>query len=279
MNEKPAKRIGRPKSDKGSDYANRSVLIGASLLRTIAKQGGAASLPEIAQASGLLLARTHRYLVSLVKSGLLDYASVSGRYNLGSLVLELGLTALERIDAVRLGSDALRRLTERLNVTSTLSVWGSNGTTIIKCEMARTNRINQIREGTNLALLTSATGRIFFTYLPRRDTQEFLNRQNTRSPSGTSDGGLSREELEALRADIRRVGIAKNSGDTNRDALAAPVFNYEGKLAMVITIVADLNSMDMELDGHTARELRNTAEELSRQLGARIGLTKASSAA
>jgi DNA-binding IclR family transcriptional regulator len=271
MNEKPAKKIGRPKGDKGSDYANRSVLIGASLLRTIAKQGGAASLPEIAQASGLLLARTHRYLVSLVKSGLLDYDSVSGRYNLGSLVLELGLTALERIDAVRLGSDMLRRLTERLNVTSTLSVWGSNGTTIIKCEMARSNRINQIREGTNLALLTSATGRIFFTYLPRRDTQEFLNRQNTKS--------LSRDELEALRADIRRVGIAKNSGDTNRDALAAPVFNYEGKLAMVITIVADLNSMDMELDGSTARELRNTAEELSRQLGARIGLTKASSAA
>jgi DNA-binding IclR family transcriptional regulator len=173
----------------------------------------------------------------------------------------------------------LRRLTERLNVTSTLSVWGSNGTTIIKCEMARSNRINQIREGTNLALLTSATGRIFFTYLPRRDTQDFLNRQNTRSPSGTSDGSLSRDELEALRADIRRVGVAKNSGDTNRDALAAPVFNYEGKLAMVLTIVADLNSMDMALDGSTARELRNTAEELSRQLGARIGLTKASSAA
>jgi hypothetical protein len=48
---------------------------------------------------------------------------------------------------------------------------------------------------------------------------------------------------------------------------------------MVLTIVADLNSMDMALDGSTARELRNTAEELSRQLGARIGLTKASSAA
>ncbi len=270
MTDKPAKKIKKP---KGSDYANRSVLLGASLLRTIAKLGGGASLPEIAQASGLLVARTHRYLVSLVKSGLLDYDSVSGRYDLGSLVLELGLTALERIDAVRLGSDALRRLTERLNVTSTLSVWGSNGTTIIKCEMARNNRINQIREGTNLALLTSATGRIFFTYLPRRETQEFLDRQNA------SSAVLSREELEALRAEIRRGGIAKNSGDTNRDALAAPVFNYEGKLAMVITIVTAVNSTDMDLNSPAAHELRATAEDLSRQLGARVGLTKASSAA
>lgn len=276
MTDKPAKKI---KKAKGSDYANRSVLLGASLLRIIAKLGGGASLPEISQASGLLVARTHRYLVSLVKSGLLDYDSVSGRYDLGSLVLELGLTALERIDAVRLGSDALRRLTERLNVTSTLSVWGSNGTTIIKCEMARSNRINQIREGTNLALLTSATGRIFFTYLPRRETQEFLDRQNTMRASGAADTAMSRDELEALRVEIRRVGIAKNSGDTNRDALAVPVFNYEGKLAMVITIVADLNSMDMALNSHAAHELQTTAEELSRQLGARVGLTKASSAA
>ena len=276
MTDKPAKKI---KKAKGSDYANRSVLLGASLLRTIAKLGGGASLPEISQASGLLVARTHRYLVSLVKSGLLDYDSVSGRYDLGSLVLELGLTALERIDAVRLGSDVLRRLTERLNVTSTLSVWGSNGTTIIKCEMARSNRINQIREGTNLALLTSATGRIFFTYLPRRETQEFLDRQNTMRSPGTADTAMSRDELESLRVEIRRVGIAKNSGDTNRDALAVPVFNYEGKLAMVITIVADLNSMDMALNSHAAHELQTTAEELSRQLGARVGLTKASSAA
>ena len=273
MNDKVSKRANKKAGGKGGDYANRSVLIGASLLRTIAKLGGGASLPEISQASGLLVARTHRYLVSLVKSGLLDYDSVSGRYDLGSLVLELGLTALERIDAVRLGSDALRRLTERLNVTSTLSVWGSNGTTIIKCEMARTNRINQIREGTNLALLTSATGRIFFTYLPRRDTQEFLDRQSS------ADGTASRDEWEALRTEIRRVGIAKNTGDTNRDALAAPIFNYEGKLVMVITIVADVNSMDMQLNSHAANELRATAEDLSRQLGARVGITKASSAA
>lgn len=270
MTEKPAKKI---KKAKGSDYANRSVLLGASLLRTIAKLGGGASLPEISQASGLLVARTHRYLVSLVKSGLLDYDTVTGRYDLGSLVLELGLTALERIDAVRLGSDALRRLTERLNVTSTLSVWGSNGTTIIKCEMARNNRINQIREGTNLALLTSATGRIFFSYLPRRETQEFLDRQSA------TGAVMAREELEALRTEIRRTGIAKNSGDTNRDALAAPIFNFEGKLAMVITIVAAVNTMDMDLSSPAANELRATAEDLSRQLGARVGLTKASSAA
>jgi len=63
MTDKPAKKI---KKAKGSDYANRSVLLGASLLRTIAKLGGGASLPEISQASGLLVARTHRYLVSLV---------------------------------------------------------------------------------------------------------------------------------------------------------------------------------------------------------------------
>lgn len=266
-------------SQKSADYANRSVLIGASLLRTIAKLGGAASLPEIAEASGMLLARTHRYLVSLVKSGLLDYDSASGRYDLGSLVLELGLTALDRLDAVRLGSDVLKRLTERLNATATLSVWGSNGATIIKCEMARRNPISRIREGMNLPLLTSATGRVFFAYLPRRDTQEFLSQQSAIASSHMAGGTSAPVDLEALRAEIRRTGIARNSGDTRRDALAAPVFNYEGKLVMVLTIVADTNVMDMGLDGEPARKLREIAEALSRQLGARIGQTRTNSAA
>jgi DNA-binding IclR family transcriptional regulator len=274
------KGTSRKDGDKGSDYANRSVLIGASLLRTIAKLGGAASLPEIAEASGMLLARTHRYLLSLVKSGLLDYDAASGRYNLGSLVLELGLTALERIDSVRLGSDTARRLTERLGVTAMLSVWGSNGATIIKCEMSRRNRVSRRREGMNLPLLTSATGRIFLAYLPWRETQDVLNHQATVTPSGDAASvTLSPTELEKLCADIRRQGIARNSGDTNRDALAVPVFNYEGKLAMVITIVADVNTMDMELDSGAARELRQAAEELSRQLGARVRLMDTSPAA
>jgi DNA-binding IclR family transcriptional regulator len=94
-------------------------------------------------------------------------------------------------------------------------------------------------------------------------------------PGGTSAPG----DLDALRAEIRRNGIARNSGDTRRDALAAPVFNYEGKLVMVLTIVADAKSMNMDLDGDAGRKLRETAEGLSRQLGARIGQARTSSAA
>lgn len=270
--------LSRKAAPKGKDYANRSVLTGASLLRSLSKLGGGATLQEIASANGMLLARTHRYLLSLVKSGLVDYDKNSGHYELGSLVLELGLTALDRLDAVRMGSDIVRGLAERLDRTVLLSVWGSNGATIVKCEMARRNRINQRREGVNLPLLTSATGRIFFAYLPRRETLDFLSEQTT-GEAAPADAIPAPGVLENLRAEIRRVGIARNAGGTRLDALAAPVFNYEGRLVMVLTIVADAQTVDMSIDSGAARELRSQAEALSRQLGAGGSRLRSSSAA
>ena len=256
---------------KAGEYANRSVLVGASLLRTISRLGGVTNLQQIAEASGMLPARTHRFLLSLVKSGLVDYDTVTGRYDLGALVLELGLTALGRLDAVRLGSNAVRALTERLDMVSMLSVWGSNGATIVKSEVARNNRINLIREGMNLPLLTSATGRIFFAYLPREETQDFLDQQRTFSSRNTVKAEpISAADMDALRADVRGRGIAMNNGTTRRDALAAPVFNYEGQLVMVMTIVSDAGSVDMSFESPAARDLLATVEGLSRQLGAKI---------
>lgn len=260
-----------PVRKQAGEYANRSVLVGAGLLRTISRLGGVANLQQIAEASGMLPARTHRFLLSLVKSGLVDYDSVTGRYDLGALVLELGLTALGRLDAVRLGSNAIRALTERLDMVSMLSVWGSNGATIVKSEMARQNRINLVREGMNLPLLTSATGRIFFAYLPREETRNFLDQQKTFSSRDTAKAEpMSAADMDALRAEVRRRGIAKNNGTTRRDALAAPVFNYEGQLVMVMTIVSDAGSVDMSFESPAARDLLATVEGLSRQLGAKV---------
>lgn len=265
---------------RASDYANRSVLVGAKLLRTIAHLGGGAGLQQVAEAAGMLPARTHRYLLSLVRSGLLDYDAAAARYDLGPLVLELGLTALGRIDAVRLGSEAIRELSARLDIVATLSVWGSNGATIVKCEMARHHHLDRIREGVNLPLLTSATGRIFFSYLPREETQVLLARQ-AESAAGPGGGAApaSEVEREALRAEVRRQGIAANSGHTRRSALAAPVFNFEGRVVMVITIIADVGSRDMNIDGSAAGALLAIADDLARRLGARTARVRDVSAA
>jgi DNA-binding IclR family transcriptional regulator len=245
-------------------YANRSVLRGAALLRAVAQLGGGATLQQVAEAAGMLPARTHRYLLSLVRSGLLDYDAAAARYDLGPLVLELGLTALGRIDAVRLGSEAIRGLAARLDIVATLSVWGSNGATIVKCEMAPHHRLERIREGVNLPLLTSATGRIFFAYLSAEETRALLAEQAADTPT------LSEAERNALREDVRRRGIAANSGRTRRSALAAPVFNFEGRAAMVITLIADAGSRDMDVEGAAARALIAVADDLSRRLGARV---------
>ena len=255
---------------KLTTYSNRSVLTGASLLRIVASLPGAATLQEIAEASGMLTARTHRYLLSLVEAGLLEYDRELGRYDLGALVIDLGLTALGRIDAVRAGSDALARFSGETGLLSLLTVWGSNGPTIVKCQRGRFADATHIREGLNLPLLTSATGRIFLAYMPPADTHEFLMRELAMAREGRPKTVvMTPEQIEEMRQDVRRQRLARNLGITAHDALAAPVFNHEGKLAMVMATRTAIDTSDMSLAGPVAAVLTRAAAELSERLGAR----------
>ena len=96
----------RPQPDKGTT-GNRSVVVGVHLLKTIAAIEGPATLGEIAAAADMSASRTHRYLAGLIQTGLVEQDQNTGRYALGSTIVELGLTALGRTDAVKLGGEAL----------------------------------------------------------------------------------------------------------------------------------------------------------------------------
>ena len=143
-----AKRTQSPKSKARAPQSaagNRSVVVGVHLLKTIATLQGPALLGEIAKAAGLSASRTHRFLAGLIQTGLVEQNDNTGRYDLGSTIVELGLIALGRTDAIKLGSDALATLTERTGLVSLMSTWGSNGPTLVKWEPGRLQTAVRLR--------------------------------------------------------------------------------------------------------------------------------------
>jgi len=267
-----AKRTQSPKSKArapGGAAGNRSVVVGVHLLKIIAALQGPALLGEIAKAAGLSASRTHRFLAGLIQTGLVEQNDSTGRYDLGSTIVELGLIALGRTDAIKFGSDALTTLTERTGLVSLLSTWGSNGPTLVKWEPGRLQTAVRLREGRNLPLLTTATGRVFLAHMPAKEVRPLLDRElKIRNVDKTR--ALSAADVQALRDSVLRRGVGQSSGEENPGltAVAAPVFDHEGHLALVISLVGIIGTIGTDDDGEPIRVLKATADQLSRRLGA-----------
>ena len=262
----PGKKSNKSKT-KGKGlprHGNRSIVVAVSLLRVIASLGRPATLSEIASAAGMSAPRAHRYLLGLANTRLVEHSTVSGHYDLGSEIVELGVAALGKVDAVRFASEALAPLADETGLAALTTVWGTNGPTVIRCEQAGLVSAVRVREGRNLSLLHSAAGRVFLAYLPESDTAPFVERELASSPKERTPT----KNIEAIQTDVRKRGIARGLGEEtpNIAALAAPVFGANGRLALCIGVVSAVG-FDTSYSGKPAVALLRTAAELSRRLG------------
>ena len=167
---------GRPGTRDPMDAGNRTIVIGVRLLQAVSRMNGPATLTEIATRTGMSVSRAYRYLTSLTQTGLLRHEIETGKYDLGPAAIELGIAAMARVDMIRIASDVMRELTEQVHLVSILVVWGSNGPTVIKWEQGRLDLSVRIREGLNLPMPITASGRLFMTYHDAKEVQPLLER-------------------------------------------------------------------------------------------------------
>jgi DNA-binding IclR family transcriptional regulator len=269
---KPKKRPARRSGAAARSAAgNRSVLVAVHILKSLATLGAPAVLGDIARQAVMSKSRAYRYLAGLLQTGLVEQDSASGRYALGPTTVELGLIALGQTDAIKLGNETLVQLTEETGLVSLLSVWGSYGPTILKWEHGRLLTAVRIREGRTLPLLTTATGRVFMTFLAREDWEPIIARElETRNATLPAARAMTMENVEALRGEVLRNSVGRMVGEENPGlaALSAAVFDRSGKIAMTLTIISIVGTFDTNYQGSPARVLRATANQLSRRLGA-----------
>ena len=85
----------------------QSLEIGMGILRAMVDGQRAMMLKEIAAAAEMPPSKAHRYLVSLIRAGLVEQDPMTSRYDLGPFAMNIGLVALDRLDRVRLGLNAI----------------------------------------------------------------------------------------------------------------------------------------------------------------------------
>jgi len=258
-----------PPKDRGERRGIQSMEVGGALLVALADSGTAMSLKDLSAAAHMAPAKAHPYLVSFAKLGLVNQDGLSGRYELGPLALRMGLACLRRLDPVRLGIVHGARLAEEIHQTVALAVWGNAGPTVVHIEESTYPIHLNLRTGTVMSLNT-ATGRAFAAWLPA-DVMKLFLRQSGQSQSFplNSSEGDSWRSLQPILKEVRERGMARAVGNPipGVNAFSAPVFDHEGRIVMVVTILGTAGTFEPEWDSPLAAALRRTTEEISARLG------------
>ncbi len=254
----------------GGGSGVQSVEIGLRILDVLSSLAGPQGLSPLARACGLQRAKAHRYLVSLERAEFVEREAVTGRYRLGPKSLHVGLAALAQVDIVRFGSEALAPLVDRIGEAAFLSVWAERGPTILRWEDSRRPVTVNVRVGSTMPLLTSATGRVYAAFLPQELTAAMIDDELARPPARRADL-RSRAEVARLIAETRETGLGRVTGEMldSVEALCAPVFAHDGRLAGSLTALGTSGAFDSSREGATAQALHAAASALSRRLGHR----------
>jgi DNA-binding IclR family transcriptional regulator len=247
----------------------QSAEMGMGVLKALARLGGAASLTAVAAEVGESTAKVHRYMASLSQEGLVAQDPATQHYYLGREAIQIGLAALRQSDPIRLGEPALIRLREELKVTCFIAVMGNKGPTVLRFEEPGLPVTINVRVGSVMPILWSATGQVFLSYmddlaLVALAEEEFVN--------GSKDQRASlqgKSPIEQLRKKVRKSGCAVINDTMLRgiSAVAAPIFDYTGRVTAVLTALGATGGFDASADGVIASHVIRQASDISAALG------------
>lgn len=244
---------------------------GFAVLKGLARIGGSASLTALSTYLNENPAKVHRYLASLIEEELVIQEPETQQYRLGLEAMFIGLSAMRQSDPIRLAEPALIRLREELEITSFIAVMGNKGPVIVRFEEPSLPVTVNVRVGSVLPLLTSATGRVFLGLQNDRLVRQLAQEEMEKSAASSTADKINDPEIfiNQLREEVqkRNCAIVKDTNLRGISAVAAPVYNYAGQLCAVITALGATGGFDASVNGIICRQVQEEARQLSTSLG------------
>jgi DNA-binding IclR family transcriptional regulator len=227
-------------------------------------------LKDLEDRTGIPSAKLHRYLVSMIRCGLVQRREGSTRYDLGLLIYRLGQAALHEHDLVSLLAPVLEQSAPELigagmGQAVGIGQWMGQGAAIVRWVEGTSPLTVRMRPGALLDITGSATAKLLAAHLPRETTEPIV-RQELAGKGKLSEAAVRR--VFADYAQIREAGIAHSIGarQSGLNALSAPVVDHTGAVVAAVTVLGMAPAFDADPHGLLARRLVRVARSLSTHL-------------
>jgi IclR family acetate operon transcriptional repressor len=217
---------------------------------------------ELARRIGVNPSTASRLLATLESARLVEHVPASGRYRLGLRLLELGNTALARLDVREVTRPHLEALVEETGETATLSVPGERDAVTVDFVQSGSSVQSVARLGRPSVAHATATGKVLLAFadvaLPAGPLERFTRRTV-----------VDRANLAAEVERVRRQGWAEAAGEREADlnAVAAPVFGADRRLTAILGLQGPEGRFDRPARRAALEPLLAHAQAVSNGLG------------
>jgi DNA-binding IclR family transcriptional regulator len=248
-----------------------AVEVVGTILQALLSLPRPARLKELEIKTGIASAKLHRYLVSMVRCGLVAREEGSHRYNFGLLTYRISQVASHDHTALSLLEphfDAfVAKLTKPdLGQVVGIGQWVGRGVTIVRWFESNSPLSIRMKPGVGLSITASATAKLLAAYQPRAITEPIV-RQELLEQGKNGNGPV--EAVYAEYAAIRKAGIASSHGARRQglNALSVPLMDHEAKVVAAVTVLGMAPQFDAKTSSTAGRLLKQLGSELSSLLG------------
>ena len=254
--------------DSNAPPGTQAVQRAVALLKAFDDARPAWGLSELARETGLNKATAHRLLAALEREGLLGRAADGERYVLGPEIVVLGGRALRANNLRAVARPELERLADDTRETASLEIL-SSGEMLVIDEIAGGHLMSGVPDlGSRWPLHASSTGLVTLAFLPEDTAAGLLPRVLPPvTPATITARAVLRAELAVIRA--RGYSIADETLEVGLVAIAAPVFDHDGRAAAALSIAGPKVRLTTECLPAVGERVASSAARVSAQLGHR----------
>lgn len=212
-------------------------------------------------------ATASRILLTLTREGFLSQDRRTKTFRLGPTTLQLGVAVKQslRTNLVEIAKPYVDALRDVVNERSTLEILSGEVTVLAYLAEGTRPLRTTTSLGATLPAHAAAGAKAVLAYLPLESwPATFPNGLARLTRRTVTDPSLFREQLAAIRQ--RGFSVDDEEIDEGITAIAAPVFNHEGKPVAAVAVVGPSERIGVSADSEIVRRLKQTTEDISADL-------------
>lgn len=247
----------------------QSVERALNILEAFSHETPELGLVEIGKKVGLSKGTTYRLVYTLQSRGFIVQDPITGKYRLGPKAFEVGSVALSQMELRRIARPFLEELRNITGETVHLVIQDKGEVLYLdKIDSPRAIRIRSFI-GQRLPMHSTGVGKALLAELPDSEVMYICKMKGM--PRQTPKTITTPEQLYKDLALTRARGYALDDEENEEGlrCIAVPIRDYTGKAIASISISGPTTRIKDDLIPELARQVRETANKISYQMGYR----------